>query len=309
MPQSNSLTVVIPYYKRRYFDQTLASLADQEDKSFIVFVGDDRSPEDCSDLIQKYSCSLTIKYQRYVENMGQRSLVSHWNRCVHDTTSEWVWLFSDDDVASTDCVRSFRRSLAETEGRYNIYRFPTKLIDSAGAIIHRPPVPPRIESAEEMLFARMNGRSSSAVEYIFRRRVFEAENGFVDFPLGWYSDDASWCSFAGCFGIYTMKAGEIYWRQSGENLSSSAPENFDKKLLAFSRYLQWVKAKFPDESLQRKFRAQIRIWFPKQLDAWGRATSFRQGLRFWLSFSFFTRRLDLRLLWSLVHGSSTNRVD
>ena len=114
MPQSNSLTVVIPYYKRRYFDQTLASLADQEDKSFIVFVGDDRSPEDCSDLIQKYSCSLTIKYQRYVENMVQRSLVSHWNRCVHDTTSEWVWLFSDDDVASTDCVRSFRRSLAET---------------------------------------------------------------------------------------------------------------------------------------------------------------------------------------------------
>ena len=145
MLAKNSLSVIIPYYKRRYFDRTLACLAGQEDKSFLVFIGDDGSPEDCCSLIEKYSGSLTIKYRRYTENIGHRSLVSHWNRCVRDTTSDWVWLFSDDDIASSDCVGSFRESLDETEGRYNVYRFPTKIIDGSGAIIHCPPLPPRIE--------------------------------------------------------------------------------------------------------------------------------------------------------------------
>jgi glycosyltransferase involved in cell wall biosynthesis len=304
MLAKNSLSVIIPYYKRRYFDRTLACLAGQEDKSFLVFIGDDGSPEDCCSLIEKYSGSLTIKYRRYTENIGHRSLVSHWNRCVRDTTSDWVWLFSDDDIASSDCVGSFRESLDETEGRYNVYRFPTKIIDGSGAIIHCPPLPPRIESAEEMLLARMEGRSSSAVEYIFRRQVFEAENGFVDFPLGWYSDDASWCSFARSSGIYTMIHGEVYWRQSGANISSPTPENFGKKLLAFSQFLQWAKARFPDDTLQGKFRSLLRGWFPKQLEAWGPPASLGAGLRFWLFFSFFTRRFDLRLLRGLIRAQS-----
>jgi len=155
-----------------------------------------------------------------------------------------------------------------------------------------------------MLLARMEGRSSSAVEYIFRRQVFEAENGFVDFPLGWYSDDASWFSFARSSGIYTMIRGEICWRQSGVNISAATPENFGKKLLAFSQFLQWSKARLLDDTLQRKFRSLLREWFPKQLEAWGPPACLGAGLRFWLFFSFFTRRFDLRLLRGLIRAQS-----
>ena len=59
-----------------------------------------------------------------------------------------------------------------------------------------------------------------------------------------------------------MIRGEVYWRQSGANISSPTPENFGKKLLAFSQFLQWSKARFPDETLQRKFRALLRDMVP-----------------------------------------------
>jgi len=35
------LAIVIPYYKRTFFEETLQSLAKQTDKRFVVYVGDD----------------------------------------------------------------------------------------------------------------------------------------------------------------------------------------------------------------------------------------------------------------------------
>jgi len=35
------LAIVIPYYKRTFFEETLQSLANQTDKRFQVYVGDD----------------------------------------------------------------------------------------------------------------------------------------------------------------------------------------------------------------------------------------------------------------------------
>jgi hypothetical protein len=34
------LAIVIPYYKRTFFEETLQSLANQTDKRFQVFIGD-----------------------------------------------------------------------------------------------------------------------------------------------------------------------------------------------------------------------------------------------------------------------------
>jgi hypothetical protein len=42
------LAIVIPYYKRTFFEETLQSLAKQTDKRFVVYVGDDAGQEDCA---------------------------------------------------------------------------------------------------------------------------------------------------------------------------------------------------------------------------------------------------------------------
>jgi len=48
------LAIVIPYYKLTFFEATLQSLADQTDKRFKVYIGDDASPENPSRLLERY---------------------------------------------------------------------------------------------------------------------------------------------------------------------------------------------------------------------------------------------------------------
>src|SRR5580700_7490373 len=116
-------TIVIPYYKLRYLDAALGSLATQTRSGFKVFIGDDASPEDPREIIGKYQGRLDIQYRRFAENLGGVSLAGHWNRCVHETNSEWVWLFSDDDLAGPDCMDAFAGTLAETAGSFDVYLF------------------------------------------------------------------------------------------------------------------------------------------------------------------------------------------
>jgi glycosyltransferase involved in cell wall biosynthesis len=282
----SSLAVVVPYYKRDYLDLTLASLARQLDKTFTVFVGDDASPQDPTEIIRKYKSSIKVKYRRYDVNLGQAAPAAHWNRCVRETSSEWIWLFSDDDLASGDCVGSF-----------DVYRFKTKLIDADGNSILKPSAPPLYETGAEFLFARMStGRSSWAVEYVFRRSAFDAAGGFVNFPLAWFSDDASWIAFSRRSGIRTIDGGEVSWRQSDVNVSSPKPEHVGKKLAAFRNYLLWCKREFPDDTLRQKLRSHVAAWLPAQIPFWGGEPRLRDGIRFWVFFCRFTRKCDYRLL-------------
>ena len=293
---SDFLTIVIPYYKLRYLDAALTSLAAQSQKGFKLFIGDDASPEDPGELIRKYEDVLDIRYHRFDENLGRKSLVKQWDRCVRETDSEWVWLFSDDDVAEPECIESFLSTLEKTEGRYNVYRFNTDIIDGNDAIMHQIPNHPQFESVTEFALAKVAfERFSFGVEHIFRRSAFDAANGFVEFPLAWCSDDASWIVFGQSSGFCTMEAGKVLFRVSGINLSSPIPELVGQKLEAFRLYLLWLSNKFPDSSFHQRLKFGVRK-FADQLQYWGGPPNIIDGLKFWWFFVKFTGRLNLRLL-------------
>lgn len=297
---SNFLTVVIPYYKLRYLDAAMASLAAQSRQEFKVFIGDDASPEDPSALIRKYEDVLDIRYHRFDQNLGLSSLVRQWDRCVRETDSEWVWLFSDDDVAEPGCVESFLSALEKTEGRFNIYRFNTDIIDGNDVVIHKLPNHPQFESVTDFALAKVAfKRFSFGVEHIFRRSAFDAANGFVEFPLAWCSDDASWIVFGQSSGFCTMEVGRVLFRKSGINFSSPRPELVGQKLEAFRLYLLWLSNKFPDPSFHQRLKFGVRK-FASQLRYWGGPPKIAEGLKFWWFFVKFTGCLNLRLLLAVL---------
>ncbi len=299
---SNSLTIVIPYYKLLYLDAAMASLAAQSRKGFKVFIGDDASPEDPRALIQKYEDVLEIRYHRFKENLGRTSLVKQWDRCVRETDSEWVWLFSDDDVAEPECIESFQSTLEKTEGRYSVYRFNTDIIDGTGAILHELPNHPQFESVTDFALAKVAfERFSFGAEHIFKRSAFDAASGFVEFPLAWCSDDASWILFCQSSGFCTMEEGRVLFRKSGINYSSPLPELLSQKLEAFRLYLIWLTDKFPDPTFHQRLKFGVRNFY-EQLQYWGGPPDIVSGLKFWLFFVKFTGRLNLRLLRRIVLG-------
>ncbi len=235
----HSLAIVIPAFKPDFFRVALESLDCQTDRRFRVYVGNDGGPESLESICADFP-GLDLEYSRFPDNLGGSSLTEHWDRCVSMSHEPWVWLFADDDVMAHDCVASFYASLEDLDG-HDIVRFNTSIIDAEGATVQVNPPHPPVESGADFVFSRLKGdRSSFAVEYIFRRRAYEAVGGFPDYPAAWCADDASWCILSRRGGIRTLGTGRVYWRASGLNISDMKRHRSGEKLAAITRYLHFV---------------------------------------------------------------------
>jgi glycosyltransferase involved in cell wall biosynthesis len=241
MNAEKQLAVVIPAYKSKYLNATLDSFANQTDKRFRIYVGDDASPEDINEICKKYADRLEIIYRRFTTNLGSQSLTAQWNRCVELTTEPWVWLFSDDDVADYTCIESFYKHLSMHGDKFDLLHFDVIIIDSAGKPIQHPPKFKNHLTSSEYTSLRLDyAISSYAVEYIFTRKLFNLYGGFTHFPMAWCSDDASWAQFSLANGIQTIENSKVNWRRSESNISNPQSPYKREKILACIEYLKWL---------------------------------------------------------------------
>ncbi len=264
----HKLAIVIPAYKAEFLKQALISISSQTDRRFKVYVGDDASPENLKIICEQFYDSLDIFYERFDNNMGATSLVSQWNRCVKLSHEPWVWLFCDDDLMEPECVRYFYQAISYKKNKYQLYRFNTVVIDADNQIIQSNPLHPEVESGVDFAYQRFcRTRMSFVSEYIFSRKTFENEGGFVEFPLAWCSDDASWIIFAGSKGIYTINGANVHWRQSGLNISTADSQYQDSKIDATLQYLSWITKRLENKHCinTKRLRKAAREWFFCQL--------------------------------------------
>lgn len=235
------LDIIIPAYKARFLARTLNSFSAQSDRRFSLFVFDDASPENIREVTDSCRNGLPIHYHRFEENLGSHHLALHWNRCVERTTAPWVWLFSDDDLADPGCVASFYR-LLESGIDADVLRFEAALIGEHDQCLRNlPPQPDRETSAEFLLQRFLRKRWSFVPDHIFSRRAFLREGGFVDFPLAWHSDDATWAAFARKTGFAAVRGAKVHWRLSSENISGRGGRAVSRqKAAATFQYYTWV---------------------------------------------------------------------
>ena len=273
MIDSLRLAVVIPAYKADFLGAALDSLLAQTCRDFHVYVGDDASPHPLQAICEaRRDAGLALTYYRFAENQGARDLVAQWNRCVQlSEREEWVWLFSDDDVADPHCVERFFE-LASTIGpEANVLRFNSVTIGGRGEILHSSPPHPPVESVESYAYHRLTfQRKSYAPDHIFRRVAFDRNQGFVSFPFALGSDDASWITFAEKGPLTTIPGAVVYWRHSGQNVSHLGAGQAVAKVLALMEFGVWLRRRFAgslvrfDESsdpLDVDFEALIQTWF------------------------------------------------
>lgn len=237
---TSDLAVIIPAYKARFFADALRSLRDQTCRDFTVYVGDDASPENLQAIVDAFSTDLAIRYHRFPSNLGSRSLVGQWARCVELAQNErWLWLFSDDDLASPRCVEAFR----DVAGRFpsEVYRFNTHVIDGCGAE-KSPSLPsPDFESSERMALHLLYWkRGNSMPDHIFSREVYERCGGFVDTPYAQGADWATSILFSQARGMRVVQDGLISWRQSGSNVSSIAATKRNEIMNGHYRFIDWI---------------------------------------------------------------------
>lgn len=263
-PATFPLSIVIPAYKPDFLKKALESIENQTDKRFQVFIGDDASPANLQAITNPFVKRNGWEYHRFNKNLGGQNLVDHWNRCVELSVSQWVWLFSDDDVMSPDCVKTFYAEL-EKGRRVNVLRFNLQVINEKDEVVNQNlPCPSQVSAFElgNLRFTRQ--LLSSAVEYVFHRDAFEKEGGFVNFPLAWCSDDASWIAFARDQPIYTLPAGLVSWRLSEVNISSKGGAFTQPKIEAAISFIAWFNQRFPNQ-IKSTLRGEQIIWLRLQM--------------------------------------------
>lgn len=279
------LAIIIPAFKPDFFAAALASIAKQQVRNFKVYVGDDASPADLWRICQPYADQFDLHYVRFETNLGQRDLVAHWNRCVQLSTEPWVWLFSDDDLMDPLCTARFQETIDNYATLAEVFHFNVTKIDGAGAVLEQLPAFPAQLSARAFALGRLQfALKSFAPDFVFARTAFDRVGGFVNFPLAWCSDDASWVAMAGDKGICTLDGPRVHWRLSGQNISAKSPAVHVQMIEALVQYVAWLNEHLLSNPPKQGdlSNEQVLDWAPwwlfKQLDYMQAHLSVRQAL-------------------------------
>ncbi|MBE8727779.1 glycosyltransferase family 2 protein [Flavobacterium hungaricum] len=238
----NKIAIVIPYYKISFFDDVLKSLTSQTDKRFKIYIGDDSSPENPKELLERYKESLDFVYHKFEKNLGSISLTQQWERCIALSNDEdWVLILGDDDILSKNVIESFYEKInaVENEG-INVIRFATQKINTEGKIISNIYNHPEIEKSTDFLFRRSR---SSLSEYVFKKNQIHTI-GFKDFPLGWYSDILAVLEFSNFEYVYSINQSIVQVRVSSLSISGSSLYDKQKDTATFYFYFYLLNNKF-----------------------------------------------------------------
>lgn len=213
------LAIVIPYYKKTFFRETMESIASQTCKDFVLYIGDDASPENPQDIIEEYNDKIKIVYHRFDENLGGTDLVAQWERCINLTNGEdWIWVFSDDDTMDSTCVEEFKKLLENNDG-VKLLRYRKETESPQGSYMTTYSVGKSCfaDFLEDCLFLTKD--NPTMPEFVFCRLLYE-KYGFVNFPLAWGSDRITYLKYAMATGCIYNLEGVVHFRMSGQNISS-----------------------------------------------------------------------------------------
>ncbi|MBP2283045.1 glycosyltransferase involved in cell wall biosynthesis [Flavobacterium sp. CG_23.5] len=248
------IAIVIPYYKITFFEKTLESLANQTDKRFKVYIGDDNSPQNPMSLLVKYEEKINFSYCKFEDNLGSISLVKQWDRCIAlSCDEEWVMVLCDDDYISYNHIEEFYKNVQVAENlNIKVIRYATCVNESNGEIsnVYDHPI---VESSTDFFFRRItNATRSSLSEYVFKKSTYE-QYGFFNYALAWHSDDRAWLEFSEFKYIYSINTAQVYFRLSEENISRSDFKIKEKNQasLAFYNFLIFIHI-YKFKRLQRK---------------------------------------------------------
>lgn len=235
---NSNLAIVIPYYKIDFFKETLDSLANQTHKNFKVYIGNDASPNNPSELLSKYKADFDFEYFEFQENLGSKSLVNQWHRCIDlAKEEEWLMILCDDDTITTNYIEAFHNNINEiSSAKVAVVRYASQVIDEKNKSLSVEINHPKIENAVDFLFRKLKGGTRSTLsEYIFKRKIVH-EIRFKNLPLAWYSDLLGVLEFSHFGNIYTVNEALLKFRLSGINITSKTDDHILKNEATFQFY-------------------------------------------------------------------------
>lgn len=180
---------ILPAYKGRYLKEAINSILEQTYPYFELIVVNDKSPDDIDSIVNSFEDN-RVSYYVNKENIGGKDLVAQWNHCLSFAKNEYVILATDDDLYENNFLESFI-PLIKKYSYVNVFQARIMSIDKDGKILSIEKCYKEYLRPEEYLFHYFNGIKGGIPQNIFKKSALDDIGGFISFPLGWGSDDAT----------------------------------------------------------------------------------------------------------------------
>lgn len=235
-------TFLLPAYKSQFLREALESIKHQEYHDFQVLVSDDCSPENLKEIFDEtVGTDSRFLYRRNQENIGGKSLVTHWNLLVDSCDTEFFIMASDDDVYASNYLTEIDK-LTTNYPTCNLFRGRARYIDSEGKLMVNDALWPDFSNNMRFILMAMADMTISCeANTCYRTKAFKDKGGYQIFPAAWFTDDATHIKMAsdGCASTSDIVFG---FRSSTVNISAQHKNrkiNIDKAQAALL-FWDWI---------------------------------------------------------------------
>lgn len=236
-------TFLLPAYKAKYFEDALKSIKKQSFKDFKCLVSDDCSNENLKDIFDNVCCNDSrFEYRRNQKNIGNKNLVAHWNLLVDLCNTEYLILASDDDIYDYRFLEEMNDLIMKFPN-VNLFRARVNRITDQNEPFFEDPPTSIYDSQIDFMYQMYNCAHIHCIaNYIFRTKNLKDNGGFVDFPLAWFSDDATIIQNSKN-GVCNSSNILFSFRDGGINISNeknTSPQTALKKIESSKLFFDWV---------------------------------------------------------------------
>lgn len=213
-------TFLLPAFKARFFEEALKSIQTQTYKNFKVIISDDCSSEPLKAIFDKFAPDTRFAYRRNEQNMGSKSLVSHWNLLVDMCDTEYLIMASDDDIYEPLFLEEIDK-LTLKYPEVDLIHARVRVIDEYGEDIrHDEMYEEKASQLEFLTFLGKRDHVECIANNVYKTSKLKQMGGFVDYPLAWASDTATNNQMAKN-GVASTTEMLFNFRMSGINISST----------------------------------------------------------------------------------------
>lgn len=250
------VSIAIPAYKKQYLKDAIDSVLAQSHSNFELIIVNDRSPENLDEIVNQYN-DTRIRYYKNAINLGKKSIVHNWNKCLSYAKGEYFVLLCDDDIMHPQFLSSML-SLAKENPTCNVFKTRTIIYNQIEKkIIGESSQWPKYETYEDFLYNTIKGnRKHTISEFLYRTVHIKKYNGYIPYPVGYYADDHSILFFAKEGGIATTNECLITFRKSEENISTNNKYNKGKVYAAILFY-NWLSKQTKDQEHQSLIKNRL----------------------------------------------------
>lgn len=231
------VTIGIPAYKNVFLKEAIDSALAQDYNNIEVVIVNDASPYDIDSIVNSYHDE-RIRYYKNEKNLGRKGIARNWNKCLEYAKGGYFVLLCDDDLLKPNFVSTLVQ-LADLYPDCNVFHATRSILNMSTGKEEKESVWKNLETHEEYVESFFSGRKHSVTEFMFRTAHIKSLM-YQDFPVGYYSDNASIMLFSKGGFIASSPMTLAVFRQSGNHITSNLRLN-PQKAKAAKLFIRWIR--------------------------------------------------------------------